>query len=105
MNWVLAHLVGDFILQNDWMSRNKKTNNIACTVHVITYLLPFLFTSISAWKLVLIGIEHFIQDRTTIVEKFLLAVGKKDFTVPPLAPWSMIVVDTIFHILFISILL
>ena len=48
MHWILAHLIGDYIFQTDWMAREKKVSNFACAVHVATYMIPFLFTGM-AW--------------------------------------------------------
>lgn len=102
MHWIYAHLIGDYILQTDWMSQNKKTKTLPCVIHILTYLIPFLLTNIIWWKIILIGIEHFIQDRTNIVVDFMKLTGSEDFTKPPFAPWSIILVDNIFHILFIA---
>ncbi len=63
----VAHLVGDFILQNDWMAKNKKRSSLACSVHVVVYMLPFLLCSLSPWQLGLIAVQHFGQDRTGFV--------------------------------------
>jgi len=44
-NWLLvAHLVGDWMLQNDWMARNKQNGllNRAIAVHCIIYTLTTL---------------------------------------------------------------
>ena len=41
---LLAHFVGDFVLQNDAMAQRKKTSHYWCSVHVLTYLMPFLLT-------------------------------------------------------------
>jgi|SRR6056297_2062588 len=104
MHWIFAHLIGDYILQNDWMGMNKKQKTLPCLVHVFLYCLPFLFTPLAYWKIILIGIEHFIQDRTNIVVKFMQLKGSKEFTKPPMAPWSVIITDNILHILFIALL-
>jgi hypothetical protein len=63
----VAHLVGDFILQNDWMARNKKTSSWVCLVHVLVYMLPFLLCSLSWWQLLSIAAQHFAQDRTAFI--------------------------------------
>ncbi len=67
MNPFVSHLVGDFILQNEWMAVNKKRSSFACLVHVLVYLIPFLLCNLQWWQIVLIGIQHFIQDRTEFV--------------------------------------
>lgn len=104
MNWVLAHLIGDFILQNDWMAKGKKENSLICLIHIITYLIPFVFTDIIWWGIVLIGVEHFIQDRTNIIVWFMRIKGSDKFAEPPMAPWSIIITDNIIHILFIALI-
>jgi len=102
MHWSIAHLVGDFILQNDWLADGKKRASWICVVHVLIYLVPFLFTSLTWWQLGLIGIEHFAQDRTTIVLWIMRIKGSAAFAQPPCGPWSVIFTDNIFHILFIA---
>ena len=67
MNPIVAHLVGDFILQNEWMAVNKKQSSLICTIHVLVYLLPFLFCNLCWWQICFIGIQHFLQDRTGFV--------------------------------------
>ncbi|MFQ5629637.1 MAG: DUF3307 domain-containing protein [bacterium] len=104
MHWIYAHLIGDFLLQTDWMARKKKQNSWVCLTHVLTYLVPFLLTPFDWWQLLLIGIQHFLQDRTDIVVWFMEKTGKSEFTRPPTAPWSIILVDSILHILFIMLI-
>ena len=71
MDWVVAFLVGDYLLQNDWMVKGKKKSSWICTVHVFFFMLPFLFLSLSWLQLSLIAIQHWIQDRTNIIDWFL----------------------------------
>jgi hypothetical protein len=104
MHWIYAHLIGDFLLQTDWMARGKKFSSWVCFIHVITYMVPFLLTSLNWWQLLFIGIQHFIQDRTDFVLWFMKNTGKDEFTMPPHAPWSVILVDSILHILFIALI-
>lgn len=99
---ILAHLIGDYLLQNDSMAINKKQSSLYCLLHVVTYMLPFLFCIISPIQLILIAIQHFVQDRTQFVKWFMEATGKSGFTKPPTGPWSMIVVDNIFHIIWMA---
>jgi len=84
------------------MAKGKKTSSLVCGTHAVTYLLPFLFCGLAWWQLALIGIQHFIQDRTTIVNWLMDVTGKTEFTKPPMAPWSIIVTDNVLHILFIA---
>lgn len=108
----LLHLVGDYIIQNDWMAKNKKERSIkgeiACQLHCVTYSLPFLI--IASWPAVLlIYLNHYILDRTNIVAKFLaLRNGVshiKNFGFSEDRPfvitiWLLIITDNTFHLLF-----
>ena len=67
LNPFIAHLIGDFILQNDWMAGKKKGSHLVCLIHVLVYLIPFLFCSLKWWQIVLIGLQHFAQDRSEFV--------------------------------------
>lgn len=102
MPWIYAHLIGDYLLQTHWMAVNKKSSNFACSIHVLAYMLPFLFCGISWGGLLLIAGQHWMQDRTTMVQWFMDHTGKGAFSQPPLGPWSVIVTDNIFHILWIA---
>lgn len=107
MPWIYAHLIGDFILQTDRMAADKKKpgfeGHLACTVHIMTYIIPFFFCSLDWWQLGLIGIQHYLQDRTNFVVWLMKAKGSGDFAKPPTAPWSIIATDNILHILFIAL--
>lgn len=102
MHWIYAHLIGDWILQNHWMATRKKSLSWVCAVHVLTYLIPFCFTPLAWWKIGLIGLQHFGQDRTNFIPWLMRAKGSGGFIDPPLGPWSVIVTDNIVHILFIA---
>ena len=84
------------------MAKRKKTSSFVCAVHVIVYLIPFLFTGLVWWKLILIGMQHFAQDRTQFVIWSMKIKGSAGFAEPPLSPWSIILTDNIYHILFIA---
>ena len=109
---IFLHLIGDYLIQNDWMALNKKSKTLkgelACQIHCILYALPFLF--IGSWYSVLgIYISHYILDRTNIVAWYL-AVKNGVFHVRnfgfseerpfAISIWLLIIVDNIFHILF-----
>lgn len=42
MEQLIAHLVGDYLLQSDWMAQHKRRSTIACLLHALLYALPFL---------------------------------------------------------------
>jgi hypothetical protein len=102
MNWIFAHLIGDYLFQNDWMATGKKRYSWVCAVHVLTYLIPFIFTPLVWWQIALIGVQHFAQDRWDFVPWLMRIKGSEAFSKPPCGPWSIILTDNIIHILFIA---
>lgn len=101
MPWILAHFLGDYILQNDWQAIGKKKSSMICLIHVLLYLLPLSLCGMQWWQLLIIGLQHFAQDRTNFVMWFMKWKGSELFAVGPCAPWSIIVTDNILHITFI----
>ena len=102
MHWIFAHLIGDYLLQNDWIALEKKKSSVACAAHVGVYILPFLTCGFTWWQLLLIAVQHFAQDRTGFVVWFMKAKGSGGFATGACAPWSIILTDNILHILFIA---
>lgn len=102
MHFIYAHLIGDYLLQNDWMAQGKKKSWWIAMIHAWCYILPFFFTGASIWQLQLIGIQHLLQDRTNFIVWLMKVKGSAKFAEPPMAPWSIIVTDNIIHILFIA---
>jgi hypothetical protein len=44
-------------------------------------------------------LTHYIQDRTYIIKFWMTRINRQPkFAEPPMAPWSMIVVDNVWHI-------
>lgn len=64
---VLAHMVGDYFLQSDYMATNKKDRVFPCLVHVLTYILPFFLLTTSAGALAVIAGTHFAIDHWNLV--------------------------------------
>jgi len=85
------------------MAMNKKKSHWACLCHVATYMIPFLFAGLVWWQLLLIFIQHYLQDNTNFVVWFMKFSGSKKFAEPPMSPWSIIVVDNILHILWMAL--
>ena len=98
---LVAHCVGDYLIQNDWMAQNKKKSSLICGFHVATYMIPFILCNFTWWQMGLIYLQHFFQDRTDFVIWFMNKTGKKDFASPPMSPWSIFVVDNTFHLAWI----
>jgi len=95
----IAHLIGDYILQNDWMALQKKESTFHCLIHIMLYMIPFYFFHLSWPQLLIIAIQHFIVDRTNIIYRFMVWKGQDKFVNPPCGPWSVIVMDNISHII------
>jgi len=102
MHYVYAHLIGDYLLQNDWMAQGKKKSWFIASVHVITYMIPFFFTGASFIQLSLIAVQHLLQDRTNFILWLMQVKGSAKFAEAPMAPWSTIVTDNIIHLLWIA---
>jgi hypothetical protein len=102
MTQLVLHLVGDYLLQNDWMARNKKDRSLkgeaACQVHCILYSLPFLLIA-SPVCVFFIYLTHYLIDRFYFIRWYMNTVGQKEFAKPPTAPWSIFFVDNTFHLL------
>ena len=60
---VLAHAVGDYILQSHWMATQKTTKSVAAAVHAISYTLSFLLITQAPIPLAIICVTHFLVDR------------------------------------------
>lgn len=101
MNWLIAHLIGDYLLQNDWMAQNKKKRTWPCMVHVLLYTAAVgVLTLWPWWALLVVAATHFIQDRTNIINWWMRLKWKDQsaFASAPMAPWSIIVVDNVWHL-------
>ncbi|HEY1810624.1 MAG TPA: DUF3307 domain-containing protein [Acidobacteriaceae bacterium] len=67
MEQLLAHLVGDYLLQSDWMAQNKRRSWLPAAVHALVYSVAFLWLArtaprpLLAW-LVIFG-THAVIDR------------------------------------------
>jgi len=63
MEQLLAHLLGDYVLQNHWMANTKTKSSLAALVHVLLYGIPFLFLTSAWWQWVIIVGTHYVIDR------------------------------------------
>jgi len=112
---LLAHLVGDYVLQTNWMANNKATQSLATLVHAIVYTLPFLFLTTNPISLAVIVGTHFFIDRYRLA-RYVIWVRNIPFPghrpwsecketgfpagLPPfMATWLLIIVDNTIHII------
>lgn len=106
---IIGHLVGDYLLQNDWMALNKKKSSFRCAVHCLIW--TACVVGFAGWynptpaegcryliSAILLFLTHFAQDRTNIIAWWMDLIGQKQFRTGMCAPWSIIVVDNVWHI-------
>jgi hypothetical protein len=111
----LLHLVGDYLLQNDWMATNKTKDsrwNVAIEIHTLLYSLPFLLiTDLPQW-LFLVYLTHYFIDRYCLAQYWIKLVnwnwksknyGFADDKPAFMSIWLLIIIDNVFHILFNSL--
>lgn len=96
---IIGHLVGDYLLQNDWMALNKKTRADPLFVHCLLWSASVtLFAGWGHWAWLILFSTHTIQDGTNIIPRWMDLIGQRQFRTGPCAPWSIIVVDNVWHI-------
>lgn len=99
---MVAHLVGDFLLQNHWMQAKSK-NSLVCSVHVAAYSLPFWFLAwrgmIPAWAVGAILAEHWIQDRFGLHLRWMKFYRQSP---PELWPVGPLCIDQAMHMAFVG---
>lgn len=114
---LVAHAIGDYVLQSDWMATEKTKQNLAAAIHASTYTLPFLFLEASGWALFVIAWSHYFIDRYRLAR---YVVWFKNFSAPPgfnpsweqckatgyppdrppwMTVWLMIIADNVLHVL------
>lgn len=77
---VVAHLIGDYILQSDWMANEKTKKNLAALAHGFFYALPFLFlTGGNDASFLAIWFAHYIVDHLRLARYVVYA---KNFLSP-----------------------
>ena len=110
---LVAHAVGDYLLQTDWMANNKMHSHVAAGVHARTYALPFLLLRPSLVALAVIIGTHFLIDRYRLAryvswaknqigplaDRSLTATGFPAASPPWLAAWLLTIEDNILHVL------
>lgn len=112
---LVAHAVGDYIIQSDWMANEKTKQNTAAAAHAITYTLPFVLITQSIGALLFICGTHFVIDRWRLA-RFVVwlknwpwpdarawsectATGYPDERPAWLSVWLLIIADNIMHVI------
>ena len=105
---LLAHAVGDYLLQSDWMANQKTKQTIAAAVHAVTYSLVFLLFNPSVAAFAVILGTHFLIDRFRLA-RFICwlkngpwhprtPTGYPESTPIWLAVWLLIIADNVLHV-------
>ena len=105
---LVAHLIGDYILQSHWMATEKTKNSLAAAIHAVTYTFPFMLITSSLEALAVILVSHFFIDRlrlARIVVWFkngpwlpMTATGYQTEVPIWLSVWLLIIADNTIHI-------
>lgn len=114
---IICHLIGDYIIQSDWMAVKKTESWFPAVVHGLTYTLPFLFIGISADQFAIIAGTHMVIDRFRLARYVVWIknyLAPKKFQTPPfdvckatgyppdrpvwLTVWLMIIADNTIHL-------
>lgn len=59
---IFCHLIGDYVLQTDFIAKTKGTNWYHLFVHCVLYCLPFFIVYGLTWQLLFVFIMHFVID-------------------------------------------
>jgi hypothetical protein len=106
---LVAHAVGDYLLQSHWMATEKTKQHAAAAIHAVAYSLPFLMITQSWPALAVITGTHFLIDRFRLA-RFVVwakngmrgpvtATGYADDVPAWLSVWLLIAADNILHVI------
>lgn len=114
---LLCHLIGDYLLQSDWMALHKTKRWVPALIHAAVYALPFLALRPSLAALLVIVGTHAVIDRLRLARYVVWAknwLAPAGHRTPPwsecsatgyppdrpawLATWLLIIADNAMHI-------
>lgn len=114
---LVAHAVGDYIIQSDWMANTKTKRHIPAVLHALTYAIPFLLLRPSLAAMAVIIGTHFLIDRYRLARfvnwtknlpapaawrkrwEDCTATGYPSERPAWLAVWLLIITDNIIHVI------
>ena len=108
---ILAHLVGDYILQSHWMAQEKTKQSYAASIHALCYTLPFIFLTQQWSQLIFIFATHFLIDRFRLARWLVwikngyalrgspTSTGYLDDVPVWLSVWLLIIADNTLHLI------
>jgi hypothetical protein len=119
MHWFVGHLIGDYILQNDWMANNKlwkgdnpSSLNVAFFHALVVTVCIYCCGRVAGyewetWKLFVIWISHGLQDCFRLGTVWMNLYGQFRYfkeKLPEAYVWATIVVDNVFHFALLFVL-
>lgn len=114
---ILAHLVGDYVIQSDWMANEKTKRWWPAVAHGITYTIPYAFITQSPLALMVIAGTHILIDHYRLARHVgwiknqaapkshrsawadCKGTGYGADKPPWMAVWLMIITDNTMHLL------
>jgi hypothetical protein len=87
--FLLGHLFGDYLFQNNWMALQKKHRTLPCLTHCLIWtgcvtlsiwpeLVPLSLPRI-LWTMALLCLSHFLLDRTDIINWWLRTIRSRSW--------------------------
>lgn len=105
MDQLICHLIGDYVLQTDWMARKKLEKLHAAVIHAFVYAIPFTLITGFSRALLVIFITHVIIDRYRVAA-FIMKLkhwswkhrNDGNSTPPEIRTMLIIVIDNTMHL-------
>jgi hypothetical protein len=99
MQYLVAHMLGDYLFQNRWMALNKQKNKFICLLHSCIYGLSVaVICGWWDWKAVVIVVSHFLIDYFKVGK-----LWRQFYSRDAELPW-MITADNAIHLLILYVL-
>ncbi len=117
MNAGIAHLLGDYVVQSDWMAQQKTSSHVPAAAHALSYAACFLPLTRSPKRLAFIAGTHFVIDRWRLARYVVWAknqaapaefrypwsegspTGYRDDRPAWMTVWLLIIADNAMHLI------
>jgi hypothetical protein len=84
---LFGHLVGDYVLQNNWMAMNKSASDFKCLVHCLIYTAAVVLFTMHCFPLMMllgwvvaVFMSHYFIDRYSLADKWLRLIRSRSIT-------------------------
>lgn len=67
---IFCHLVGDYVLQNDFLAKTKSHNFYHLLVHCALYCIPFAVIYGIDWRIAILFVMHLVVDFHKCIKVF-----------------------------------